>query len=221
MFKDIQSLSFKSKLWVATATLATLICSVIAEPNNYIGITGAIAGILFVAMVANKKISTFFYGAIFSAIYAYLAYTNKIYGDFIINAFYHLPAQFVGIYFWKRDGYEEKKEEKVKELDPIDTVMLIIGTIMLIYVLYPILLIVGSSFAIRDTATNVYSITAMILMVKGYREQWIFWIAVNSISVYMWMSIVQNTGSGYATLIQWIVFLANSLYGYYNWYIKK
>lgn len=221
MFKDIQTLPTRAKIFMVLATMITTICSLISEPHNYLGLIGAISGILFVSFVANKKISTYYFGAIFSSIYAYLAFKNHIYGDFIINAMYHLPAQFVGLYYWKKDGYNERGEEEVKSLDAVDIKILILGVTMLIYVLYPVLIMVGGNFAIRDTATNVLSITAMILMIKGYREQWLFWIAVNSISVYMWASVIQNTGSGYATLCQWIVFLINSIYGAYNWYKRK
>lgn len=215
---DIKSLPSGAKAFMLSTTIITMICSYIAEGFNPIGLIGAISGILFVSFVANKKISTYYFGAIFSSIYSYVAFKNGIYGDFMINVFYHIPTQFVGLYSWKKDGYFNCGEEKVKKMSIVKFIVFVIISIIIIKTLYPMLLFMGGKYAIRDASTNVLSIIAMVLMIKGYREQWIFWIAVNSISCYMWLSVTINTGSGYATFIQWIVFLLNSLYGAYNWY---
>lgn len=217
---DFKTLSNKSKLWVAFATITTLVCSIIAEPHNILGIIGAVAGILFVTFVANKKLSTFYFGAIFSAIYSYLAFINKIYGDFLINAFYHLPTQFIGLMMWKTDmhGDDDVVSESMNARQITYTVM--IDSILIFFFAY-LLYVMGSAYPLRDACTNVFSITAMICMMNRYKEQWIFWILVNGISVYMWTSVVINTGSGYATLIQWCVFFINSLYGFLNWCNKK
>lgn len=204
---------------MATATIITLTCSIIAEPSNIIGMIGAVAGILFVSFVANKKISSYYFGALFSGIYAYLAFINKIYGDFSINAFYHLPMQFLGLYLWKNNGAEEHNID-VKKLTLKELFGLILIVVTAIYLCSPILTFFGGNYVLRDAITNVCSITAMLLMMNRYREQWIFWIIVNATSVFMWYSVVISTGIGYATLIQWIVFLLNSLYGAYNW-IKR
>lgn len=214
---DIKTLSKGSKVFMALATLITLICSVITEPNNYLGIIGALSGILFVSFVANRKISTYYFGAIFSAIYSYLAFKNGIYGDFSINVFYHLPAQFVGLYMWKQNGAEEHNAN-IRSLSYVRLLILSLIVIIAIYLCSPILTYFGGNYVLRDTATNICSITAMLLMMNRYKQQWYFWIIVNATSCYMWFSVIQNTGSGYATLIQWIVFLLNSLYGAYNWY---
>lgn len=214
---DIKTLPIGAKVLMALATLITLICSLIAEPNNYLGIIGALSGILFVSFVANKKISTFYFGAMFSAIYSYLAFKNGIYGDFSINAFYHLPTQFIGLYMWKKNGVEEHNAD-VRSLSYKGLFVVSIAVMLAIYLCSPILTYFGGNYVLRDTATNICSITAMLLMMNRYKQQWLFWIIVNATSCYMWYSVIQNTGVGYATLIQWIVFLLNSLYGAYNWY---
>lgn len=217
---DFKTLSNKSKLWVGFATITTLVCSIIAEPSNILGIIGAVSGILFVTFVANKKISTYYFGAIFSAIYSYLAFKNKIYGDFLMNCFYHLPTQFIGLTLWKSDMNNDDNID-VENMNAKQVVYTIIIDAILVGFLAFILRIVGSAYPLRDACTNVFSVTAMILMMNRYKEQWIFWILVNGISVYMWMSVVINTGSGYATLIQWCVFFINSLYGFLNWNTKN
>lgn len=217
---DFITLSTKSKLWVVFATLTTLICSIIAEPDNILGIIGAISGILFVTFVANKKISTYYFGAMFSAIYSYLAFKNKIYGDFLINCFYHLPTQFIGLMMWKTDRHNEDDVD-AESMNAKQIVYTIIIDSILICFLSFILLLIGSVYPLRDACTNVFSVTAMILMMNRYKEQWVFWILVNGISVYMWLSVALSTGNGYATLIQWCVFFINSLYGYLNWNSKK
>lgn len=74
---------------------------------------------------------------------------------------------------------------------------------------------------ILDASTEVTQILAQILMVLAFTEQWIFWILTNVITIFMWgMVIVANpTNISWAlpTMIMWIAYLINSVYGWVMW----
>ena len=75
--------------------------------------------------------------------------------------------------------------------------------------------------AIFDASTEVLQIAAQILMTLAYAEQWILWILTNIITIVMWgtVLIADKTSISWAlpTLIMWVGYLVNSLYGYVNW----
>jgi nicotinamide riboside transporter PnuC len=52
----------------------------------------------------------------------------------------------------------------------------------------------------------------MILTVRRAIEQWILWIAVDAIEVFMWYKTYSEEGSLISILLMWLLFLANGIY---------
>ena len=81
-----------------------------------------------------------------------------------------------------------------------------------------ILFKVGDPYPIKDAITTIVSVIAMLLMVKAYMEQWILWIAVNLVSVVIWLQFTINQEPHSALmLIMWLFYTANSINGYRVW----
>ena len=62
------------------------------------------------------------------------------------------------------------------------------------------------------------SVVAQILCVKRYMEQWILWIIIDIVSVYMWSVAFINGGENIATLIMWGVYLLNAIFMFFKWF---
>jgi nicotinamide mononucleotide transporter len=75
--------------------------------------------------------------------------------------------------------------------------------------------------SIFDASTEILQVIATILMTLAYAEQWIMWIAINILSILMWLSVIiaEPTSLAWAvpTLIMWVAYLVNSFYGYVVW----
>ena len=63
-----------------------------------------------------------------------------------------------------------------------------------------------------DAATNVMAFFAQIMMVKRYREQWVWWILIDLFCIKMWW--VAGNWSMVAMYVAWTV---NAVYGWINW----
>ncbi len=72
-----------------------------------------------------------------------------------------------------------------------------------------------------DSATEVTQILAQIFMVLAYAEQWVFWIITNIITIAMWVIVIvadpASVSWALPTLIMWIAYLINSIYGFRTW----
>lgn len=215
---DFLGLDLFGKVWIGIAFFGTLFISLYMG-DSWIGIVSALTNILCVIMVANGKISNYFWGLIGVVAYAYVAFSNKYYGDFMLNAFYYFPMQFIGWYMWNKGGdTSETVESKFLTGKQRATVFLICFFAIYGYGLF--LEGVGGSLPYIDATSTILSITAMYLMAKQYMEQWVLWVVVNIVTIYMWLQVFLENGNEIATLIQWIIFLVNSLYGLYSW-IKR
>ena len=71
---------------------------------------------------------------------------------------------------------------------------------------------IGSAQAYTDAATNVMAIFAQLLMVRRYREQWIWWIVIDILCIKLWW--VAGNWSMVAMYIAWTI---NCIYGWVNW----
>lgn len=71
---------------------------------------------------------------------------------------------------------------------------------------------VGSAQAYTDAATNVMAIFAQILMVRRYREQWIWWIVIDLFCIKMWF-----VAGNLSMVVMYIAWTVNCIYGWVNW----
>ncbi len=197
--------------WLSLA-LVTIIVLCYMWQSRLIDYVSSIAGVLCVVLVAKQKTSNYIYGFINVLLYAYIAYTNKLYGDFALNAFFYLPFQFIGFYFWNKYESVESRSLSKKQLSIISLSSIVA---ILLYSVY--LKNIGDIAPLADSTSTILSIVATFLMVARFTEQWICWIIVNVVSVFMWIVAFRGGSTDIGTLAMWCLFLINSVYGYFSW----
>ena len=201
------------KLFMAAMLLLQLVVYYF-NPDSLLGMICGIAGVISVVLCAKGKISFYFIGFIMNFTYMVLAWQNYFYGEVIENVFY-IVTMIWGIFVWKKNStVDENGSAHVDALrfTPKQWVLSIIGTgISTVGVGY-FLSAIGNHQAYTDAATNVLAIFAQILMVKRYREQWIWWIVIDLLCIKLWF--VAGNWSMVAMYIAWTI---NCVYGWYNW----
>lgn len=208
--------------WLVLASVA-IIGITLMMGGSYISIISALANVVCVILVAQGKLSNYVWGTVGVVTYAYLAYTWGFYGETFLNAFYYLPMQFIGFYFWnKHKGDVDSTESKSVIISGLTQFQKLLGALlipMLIVIASYILMLLGGKLVVLDATTTVLSIVAMLLMAARMKEQWLLWIVVNVISIYMWFqSFMLGNPDGIATLLMWVVFLLNAVYGAWKWF---
>ena len=219
LFKDW---NLFEKCWLLLFTLINVYLF-FAWSDSLLGLISSMTGMICVVLVAKGKISNYYFGVIQTCTYAYIAYTYGLYGEAMLNGLFYFPLQFVGIYIWNqrkinREESVQGEDIKVKRLTRNQWFGLI-GIMVVAWLLYSALLefIGGRSVGI-DSATNVLSVTAQLLLLKRFAEQWALWIAVNVLSIMLWISaLIATGGNDISILVMWPAFLVNSIYGYMNW----
>lgn len=208
------------KLWLIIFTLINIYLF-FAWDDTILGLITSISGMLCVVLVAKGKVSNYYFGIIQTGTYAYIAYSYGLYGEVMLNALFYFPLQFVGIYLWKQHTTDRKIKGEDIQINVL-TKKGWIGTsasFLAIFILYALLLKkLGGNVVWIDSATTTLSVIAQILMLKRYTQQWLFWIAVNVLSIVLWLkALILQGGNDVSMLVMWSAFLINSIYGYYNW----
>lgn len=206
--------------WLAIFTMINIYLF-FAWEDSLIGLISSISGMLCVVLVAKGKISNYYFGIVQTATYAYIAYGYGLYGEAMLNGLFYFPVQFIGIYLWSKNKTKhgvKGEDVSVKSLTKSGWVTTMV-TIMIFTIAYGFFLkYLGGNNVWTDSATNVLSVTAQILMLKRFAEQWLLWIAVNVLSIFLWLSaLISQGGNDFSMLVMWSAFLVNSIYGYINW----
>ncbi|WP_113929476.1 nicotinamide riboside transporter PnuC [Bacillus sp. P14.5] len=208
------------KIWLGLFT-AVNVYLFFAWDDTFLGFVTSISGMLCVFLVAKGKISNYYFGIVQTATYAYISYGYGLYGETMLNALFYFPAQFAGIYLWSKHKVKDDikgEDVQIKSLSNKGWAYTIVSSIILV-ILYGILLkALGGKSIWIDSSTTILSIIAQILMLKRITEQWLFWIAVNILSIALWVTaLVTQGGNDLSMLVMWTAFLVNSVYGYVNW----
>lgn len=205
-------------LIIIVVSILNIIPFMITKQVNMIGLISSITGIICVVMTAKGHISCYYFGLINILTYIVIAYEAKLLGEVILNGAYYLPLQFIGYYLWNKNLNSKTNLVKTKGMSVKSILLLImtsiIGTIGYSYILEYL----GSKQSMANAMASALSLIAMYLSVKRYKEQWILWILVNLVSLYMWViALANNEVNSILMIIMWTFYLINAIYGYLNW----
>lgn len=196
------------------AMLAVQIVVFCIAPDSPLAIIAGISGVISVVLCAKGKISFYFIGFVQTTTYLFLAYQNCFYGEVLENIFY-LVTMVIGIFIWKNNStVDEDGSAHVEALKftPKQWVLSIALTAVCAVTMGYFLTTIGSHQAYTDATTNIMAIIAQILMIKRYREQWIWWLVIDLLCIKLWF--VAGNWSMVAMYVAWTI---NCIYGWYNW----
>ena len=201
------------KLFMLSMLLVQIVVFCIA-PDTPLGIISGIAGVISVVLCAKGKISFYFIGFVQTISYLFLAWQNCFYGEVIENLFY-LVTMIWGIFVWKKNTVENEdgtEDVAAKVFTAKQWILSIIATIIGTIGMGYVLNMIGSAQASTDAATNVLAIIAQILMVRRYKEQWLWWLVIDVLCIKMWF-----VAGNWSMVAMYIAWTANCIYGWYNW----
>ena len=122
-----------------------------------------------------------------------------------------------GLFLWYRSTSRRTFEVIHRNLTPWGKFITASIILAFTYGLGSVLKMWGDEVPYVDAFTTVASIHAAILMIRRYAEQWDLFIIINIMSVYMWVDRYIETGDNLGTLVMWIIWTINSIYGYFKW----
>lgn len=202
--------------WIVFATL-TILSTSLYWKDNLVGIIAALTGIWCVILTGKGKISSFYFGTINTILYAVVAWKARYWGEVMLNLIYYLPTNFIGIYLWKKNLNAETEEVKKEKLTLKSSIIIYSLLIVSTFAYSFILKILKGTLPLVDSMSTVFSVFAQILCIKRCREQWILWIIVDVVTVFMWIyAFIQGTGD-FATILMWSIYLVNAILMLVKW----
>ena len=163
--------------------------------------------VLYVVLAARENIWCWGAACISVSIYIYICYTAKLYPETGLQVFYLIMAG-VGYYMWNKDNNEEIKEwSELKHLG-----IILLGTILTFFMGFYFSIYTDSVMPITDSFTTIFSLIATYMVVKKVLGNWLYWIVIDLVSVYLYFN-----RDLHLTSLLFVVYTIIAVFGYFSW----
>ena len=166
-----------------------------------------LCSITYTILLTYQIIWCWLFAFLASIAFIYLCYLKKIYAEFVLQVFYLLMALY-GYFQWDVSLFQDSKSLGWE---------LNIGVISL-----GVLLSLASGYSLKkysdaelpwlDSFTTVFSIIATALMVSLLPENWLYWIVIDIVSIYLYMKRGLKL-----TALLFVVYTFLAINGYLTW----
>ena len=182
--------------------------------HSSLGLVAAVTGLMYTLLAGRCRISCFAFGFVNAPLYAYLSWRWGYYGDMTLNLYYFV-MMFPGLICWRRNRDAAEAGSIVRtRLSGRERAIWSAAILVGVVLLWWILILFRGNRPLCDAFTNVFSIAAIILTVKRCIEQWVLWLLVDAIEMFMWW----HTGAdSMAILAMWTLFFVDGCYCYALW----
>ena len=205
--------SLTEKLFMWDMVLLQILVYIVA-PDSWYGVAAGIAGCISVVLTAKGRWMMYPIGFIQNFTYTVLAFQNMFYGEVIEQMFY-VVTMIWGMIAWAKNmntNDDGTQDVKTRKFGLVEWIVSIVGTVIGAYMFGRVLIAMGAAQPYTDAATNVMALFAQIMMVKRYREQWIWWILIDLFCIKMWW-----VAGNWSMVAMYVAWTANCVYGWYNW----
>lgn len=216
---ELKSLKISDITWLILCTIGITIISINTN-NSLLAIIASIMGVIYVILNGCRLSIAFLFGIINTFLYGIVAYTNGLYGDFMMNIFYSCPCCIIGLIAWFKASTKTvtAKVSSFKIQEKIKFLLLIIGSILLYGM---ILTKLKDTQPYLDATTTVLSISAYICLIMRKKEVWYLFNFSNILSIAMWAINYNHSSQNIAILFMYIIYTANSLLNTVRWELSN
>lgn len=154
-----------------------------------INFVSAVCGVICIFFTAKANISNFVFASVNTIVYAiYLVYWH-IWGTALLEILFYIPMNFVSWYFWARHRDQEMTQKtKSKKLTLLQNGICTAVVVASALIYHGVLVKVGGEVAWFDAFTLSIGILATILELLRYKEQYVWWIITDIVSIGMYIA---------------------------------
>lgn len=176
--------------------------------DNWIEITGAVAGIIYVFLEIRQSLWLWPLGIITSVMYIFVFFTGKLYADMFLQVYY-LSVSCIGWYWWIRGAGRRTKSLRHEggqagangkddyEHGRLSVTRLEKGTLFMLLIIFSVIFALLWSVLSRYTDSPVpgwdsfltsLSVIATWMLARKIFEHWFLWILANAVYVTLFIS---------------------------------
>lgn len=188
---------------------------------NGLEAAGLIASLVYLFYSIREKVWLWPWGILASLLSLWVFYSSRLYADMGLQ-FYYLSISAYGWWYWMRRSEkddESKVEVPIKNVRVLLLVKLFaVGALLYGIILYALLCvpamldIASSDMPYLDALTTAASIVATWMLARKYIDHWLFWIAIDLLSMFMYLY-----KGLYFYSVLFLIYTIGAVVGYLEW----
>ena len=208
---------FEWVLWMVSILSALITMIILGKDNLFSGIV-SLVGVTGLIFVAKGDVLGPVIFLIFSILYAILSYTCKYYGEMLTYILLNTPVAIASIVSWVR--HRHKKDEigiRINSIKCKEIIFLIFLTCIVTIAFYFILEAFDTANLIVSTISITTSFVAIYLSTRRSKFYAVAYGCNDIVLMILWIMQSIDDVKYVSMVIASIIFLANDIYGFYNW----
>ena len=167
-----------------------------------------VLSVLYVILATKQNIWCWAAAGISVALYIYICFSAQLYPETGLQIFYLLMA-FYGYFQWnKNDGKLEIDQWTIGK----HLLFILTGAIITFLMGFYFATFTSSEMPIIDSFTTVFSIIATYMITKKVLSNWLYWIVIDAVSIYLYFS-----RDLHLTSLLFIAYTIIAVFGYFSW----
>ena len=173
--------------------------------------TAVFFSVLYVILAIKENVWCWGAAAISVILYIYICYTAQLYPETGLQFFYLLMAIY-GYYHWNKNDSSLKIQQWTitKHL-----FILLLGALLTFLMGFYFSIYTNAAMPLVDSFTTVFSVFATYMVTKKVIENWLYWIVIDAVSVYLYFS-----RDLHLTSLLFLAYTIIAIFGYFSW-IKR
>jgi len=180
---------------------------------NWIGIEtlAVILAVIYLFLAIKENSLCWYFVFLSAAIYIWILIDSSLYMASLLNVYYALMSIY-GLYQWRKGG-DKKLGLPIKCLSSSHHIFIVISVISLSLIIgYFLESYTDSKLPYLDSFAALSSIVTTVMVARKILENWLYWIAIDAVSIYLYLS--QDL---YQTAILFVLYMLLAVMGYYEW----
>ena len=165
----------------------------------------------YVVLAARQNIWCWLFAVISVTLYIYICFTSKLFAETGLQVFY-LCMAFYGYYNWNKP---ESKSNIIQWNLYKHFLIILLGGFFTFLMGFYLTIYSSAKMPIIDSFTTVFSIIATYMITKKILENWLYWIVIDIVSIYLYFSRDLQL-----TSLLFIIYTFIAIFGYFFWINK-
>ena len=167
--------------------------------------------ILYVILAARQNIWCWFFATISALLYSYIFFKTQLFSQTGLQIFYFFMAAY-GYYNWRKsDGKLATTQWSVSK----HLLVILLGAIFTFLIGFYFKTYTQAKMPIVDSFITVFAVFATYMVAKKIVENWLYWIVIDSVSVYLYF-----TRDLHLTSLLFLAYTLIAIFGYFSWLNK-
>ncbi|MCM1227116.1 MAG: nicotinamide riboside transporter PnuC [Clostridium sp.] len=204
-------------LWLSSISLI-IVCFIVFDRANYLTMINSLIGATSLIFIAKGNPVGQGLTVIFSLMYGYISYSCAYYGEMITYLGMTAPMAVISLVSWMKNPYQNNRSEvKINKLKYWEIIFAFALTAAVTIIFYFILKALNTASLIISIFSVFTSFLAVYLTFRRSSYYALAYAANDIVLIIMWSLMASENISYISVIICFIIFLANDLYGFYNW----